>query len=143
MNTAPSQTKGTVAPTSAASKSHRVRFEFTFPDAGSVCLVGTFNDWHPAVSPMIALGQGRWAKELMLPPGTYQYAVVVDGKWMADPLGKESFAGPLSLFSLLQVPAPDTPSETGSAEALKQKAAEADPQIQSELGPAKPRLRAV
>lgn len=64
---------------------------------------------------MIALGQGRWAKDLMLPPGTYQYAVVVDGKWMADPLAQESFAGPLRLFSILRVPAPDTPSEIGSA----------------------------
>ena len=112
VNTTPNQTKETVPSASAASKSHRVHFEFTFPDAGSVCLVGTFNNWQPAVSPMIALGHGRWTKELMLPPGTYQYAVVVDGKWMANPLAQASFPGPMSLFSILTVPVPDTPSET-------------------------------
>ena len=110
MNTETCETKQTVAPACAASMSHRVRFEFTFPDAGSVCLVGTFNGWHPGVSPMIALGQGRWAKDLMLPPGTYQYGVVVDGRWMADPLAQSSFPNPLNLFSILNVPVPETPS---------------------------------
>ena len=110
MNTETCETKLTVAPACAASKPHRVHFEFTFPDAGSVCLVGTFNGWHPGVSPMIALGQGRWAKDLMLPPGTYQYGLVVDGKWTADPMAQASFPSPLSLFSILNVPAPETPS---------------------------------
>ena len=75
-----SQPKGTDVSASTASKSHRVLFKFTFPDARMVCLIGTFNDWHPAVSPMISMGQGLWMKELMLPPGTYQYALVVDGE---------------------------------------------------------------
>ena len=54
--------------------------------------------------------------EVMLPPGTYQYAVVVDGRWMADPLAQESVPGLLSLFSILRVPVPDTPSDAESAE---------------------------
>lgn len=116
-----------VTPVNAASASHRVRFEFCFPDAGSVCLVGTFNGWHPGVSPMIALGLGRWVKDLMLPPGTYQYAVVVDGKWVADPLAQASAPGLLSLFSILRVPAQGTLLEAGSAAALTQKVAQSRP----------------
>ncbi len=94
VNTAPNSTKETVTPASAASKSHWVHFEFIFPDAGSVCLVGTFNGWHSGVSPMIALGQGRWAKDLALPPGDYEYCLVVDGQWTPDPLATETAPNP-------------------------------------------------
>ena len=32
-------------------------------------------------TPMISLGDGRWIKALALPPGTYEYRLVVDGEW--------------------------------------------------------------
>lgn len=79
----------------AGSSEHRlVRLEFHHPTARLVCIAGTFNDWHPSASEMIALGAGRWAKELTLPPGTYEYRLVVDGEWMADPHAPESVANP-------------------------------------------------
>ena len=65
--------------------SQRIRFEFTSPAAGSVFIAGSFNDWKPNATPMIALGPGHWAKELTLSPGTYEYCLVVDGQWMPDP----------------------------------------------------------
>ena len=34
---------------------------------------------------MVPLGEGRWGKELMLEPGTYEYRLVVDGEWTTDP----------------------------------------------------------
>lgn len=37
---------------------------------------------------MIPLGEGRWAKDLVLPPGTYEYCVVVDGPYLPDPLAR-------------------------------------------------------
>jgi hypothetical protein len=43
---------------------------------------------------MIPWGDGRWVKELVLPPGAYQYRLVVDGEWMADPLAKETMPNP-------------------------------------------------
>ena len=55
------------------------------PDTGL-----TFNDWHPGVTEMMALGDGRWAKELALPPGTYEYRLVADGEWMSNPAATES-----------------------------------------------------
>src|SRR6266540_3703109 len=75
-----------------------VRFEFTHPAASTVCVAGTFNGWHPAATPMILSGDGRWLKELLLSPGTCEYCLVVDGKWMAASLAKEM--GP-SLFASL------------------------------------------
>jgi 1,4-alpha-glucan branching enzyme len=55
------------------------------PTAQEVCIAGSFNDWHPSVTPMIRLGDGQWAKELALPPGRYEYRFVVDGQWVDDP----------------------------------------------------------
>ena len=71
-----------------------VRFEFTHPTAHTVCIAGTFDDWQPGAKPMHPLGGGRWMKETVLPPGTYEYCLVVDGKWMADPLAKETVPNP-------------------------------------------------
>ena len=73
----------------------RVHFEFTSPSAESVAIAGTFNDWQPSATPMIELGKGRWAKDLALPPGDYEYFLVVDGyKWMPDPLAGDYVPNP-------------------------------------------------
>ncbi len=71
-----------------------VRFEFTHPTAVTVCIAGTFNHWQPETKPMHSLGNGRWRKETALPPGTYEYCLVVDGTWMTDPLSQETVPNP-------------------------------------------------
>ena len=71
-----------------------VRFEFTHPTATTVCVAGTFNDWHAEAKPLHPVGDGRWVKETVLPPGTYEYRLVVDGQWIADPLAKETVPNP-------------------------------------------------
>jgi hypothetical protein len=56
---------------------------------------------------MIAVGEGRWAKELVLPPGTYEYCVVVEDAWLCDPLAKETVPNPFGgLNSILRVAVP-------------------------------------
>src|SRR5512134_3705114 len=81
-----------------------VRFEFTHPAASTVCIAGTFNNWQPEAKPIHPLGGGRWLKETSLPPGTYEYCLVVDGKWMPDPLAKETVPNPFGgMNSLLHV----------------------------------------
>jgi 1,4-alpha-glucan branching enzyme len=72
----------------------RIRFEFTAPEAQSVLIAGTFNDWRPAATPMVALGEGRWVKDLALPPGEYEYCLVVDGQWKPDPLATKTVENP-------------------------------------------------
>ncbi len=71
-----------------------VHFEFSHPTARAVFIAGTFNDWQPEAKPMHPLGGGRWQKESALPAGTYEYCLVVDGKWMPDPRAKETVANP-------------------------------------------------
>ncbi|MBI4325579.1 MAG: isoamylase early set domain-containing protein [Chloroflexi bacterium] len=75
-------------------ESKRIHCEFASPTAESVAIAGSFNDWQPNVTPMIALGQGRWAKDLALPPGDYEYCLVVDGQWMPDLQAAETVPNP-------------------------------------------------
>ena len=87
-------------------QSRPVHIEFSHPTAGAVRIAGSFNEWRPEATPMISVGAGRWAKELMLPPGTYEYCLVVDGEWTPDPLAKEAKPNPFGgLNSVLQVAA--------------------------------------
>ena len=78
----------------AGTQSQRVHFEFNYPAAESVFIAGTFNDWRPDATPMIPLDQGRWAKDLALPPGDYEYCLVVDGQWKPDPQAAENVPNP-------------------------------------------------
>ncbi len=73
---------------------HAVHVEFRHPTATAVAIAGTFNDWRPEATPMVDMGQGRWLKELVLPPGTYEYLLVVDGRWLADPLAQGTTPNP-------------------------------------------------
>ena len=59
-----------------------VFLELTKSTPQSVCIAGTFNDWRPEVTRMIHMGDGCWGKELSLPPGNYEYRLVVDGEWI-------------------------------------------------------------
>ena len=43
---------------------------------------------------MIALSQGRWAKDLALPPLDYEYCLVMDGQWTPDPHATETVPNP-------------------------------------------------
>lgn len=66
--------------------------EFSFvvvaPRAATVSLVGDFNDWDAARTPMQRAGKQAsvWTAVLPLTPGRYRYAFLVDGvSWLADP----------------------------------------------------------
>jgi len=96
-----------------------VRFEFTHPTATTVCIAGTFNHWQPDAKPMHPVGDGRWLKETVLPAGTYEYCLVVDGEWMPDPLASESVPNPFGgRNSLLKVTHSPGESSLGGAELL-------------------------
>jgi len=71
-----------------------IRIEFANPTASAVAIAGTFNNWSPDSTYMVRLGDGRWAKDLALPPGTYEYRLIVDGAWMPDPCARESAPNP-------------------------------------------------
>jgi 1,4-alpha-glucan branching enzyme len=64
-----------------------VLFRYRNPEAKRVTVVGDFNDWSPTVDPMADdNADGEWTLFYPLPPGTYAYKFVVDGKnWVPDP----------------------------------------------------------
>jgi 1,4-alpha-glucan branching enzyme len=71
-----------------------VHLEFIHPSATTVCVAGNFNGWRAEATPMIPMGGGRWRKQLALPPGTFEYCLVVDGTWMPDPSAMEMVPNP-------------------------------------------------
>jgi 1,4-alpha-glucan branching enzyme len=88
------------------SRTQRVRIEFTHPAAETVSVAASFNDWRPEATPMIRVGNGHWAKEFALPPGTYEYCLVVDGAYLPDPQARETVPNPFGgVNSVLRVAA--------------------------------------
>ena len=95
-----------------------VHFEFTHPTATTVCVAGTFNNWQPESKTLHPAGGGRWLKETVLPPGSYEYCLVVDGQWITDPLARESVPNPFGgRNSILEVA--DSPEAAHLADAAK------------------------
>jgi len=95
--------------TDRQAKPQTLRIEFHDEQAHEVCIAGSFNDWHPGVTPMIRLGGGQWAKELALPPGRYEYRLVVDGQWVCDPAAAEKVPNPFGgCNAVLTVPPADS-----------------------------------
>jgi 1,4-alpha-glucan branching enzyme len=75
-----------MAPVAAAPRAGATRFVFVAPNAQHVALVGDFNLWNPANSPMQRIaGTDAWAIDIDLPAGRHVYAFVVDGDVTADP----------------------------------------------------------
>jgi 1,4-alpha-glucan branching enzyme len=86
--------KAAKSPRRGARAVRAVRVEIYQPDANEVCIAGSFNEWRPEATPMVPLGNGRWAKELTLPDGRYEYRFVVDGQWVSDPNAPETVPNP-------------------------------------------------
>lgn len=67
-----------------------LKFVLVAPHAKGVSLVGDFNDWNAAATPMVRTPTGgTWSVVLPLTPGRHVYAFVVDGasgtQWVTDP----------------------------------------------------------
>jgi len=76
----------------AAPVAPKIRLEISKPGAQSVAVAGSFNSWQPEQANVT--GNGGWVKELAISPGRYEYMLVVDGQWMADPNAKEFAPNP-------------------------------------------------
>lgn len=83
-----------------------VPFKFLDPTATSVSIAGTFNEWNPDSEPLTHIGCGHWLGEVALPPGEYEYCLIVDGQWRPDPAARENLSNPFGgLNSVLKVAA--------------------------------------
>lgn len=64
-------------------------FVIAAPGAKTVAVVGDFSAWQP-IPLSDPDGDGIWTASIPLPPGRYEYAFLVDGKWVGqDPLAEE------------------------------------------------------
>ncbi len=64
-----------------------VKFTLVAPEASGVSVIGDFNNWDPAASPLRQEnGSGTWTVIVPLPAGRHEYAFLVDGEyWLPDP----------------------------------------------------------
>jgi len=85
----PAKTETAKAPQKAASKAQTVELKIEVPQAKSVTVAGTFNNWDDKKTPLQKDGKG-WKTILPLTPGRYEYKFVVDGQWVCDPKAKEA-----------------------------------------------------
>ena len=81
-------------------------FVFLAPNASTVSIVGDFNEWDPARTPLTrAASGGLWTVEMPLAPGRYTYSFVVDGRtFVADPVAPravgDDFGTPTSVVTV-------------------------------------------
>lgn len=87
----------------------RIAFRVAAPGALSVSLGGDFNNWDPDRHPLKKMSGGFWEKNIMLPPGRYEYKYLIDGKWCLDPANQQScgncFGGRNSVIEVTSAPA--------------------------------------
>jgi len=79
----------TVSKSVSKTKRRKIRFMFTADEAKSVRIAGDFNNWREDGKMLKRNGSDVWQITLMLPPGTYEYKFLVDGKWENDPLNDQ------------------------------------------------------
>lgn len=82
-----------------------VQFVVRAPGAGTVALVGDFNNWDGAATPMRAARDGAlWSVTIPLTPGRYRYAFLVNGsRWLLDPAAphvRDDFDTPSSVVTV-------------------------------------------
>ena len=107
---------GGVAPANGALAAGRtsgvvtMQFVLVAPEARSVSVVGDFNGWDAAATPLVrasGAAGGVWTVTVPLAPGRHEYAFVVDGsRWMPDPAAPpalgEDFGAPSSVVTVAE-----------------------------------------
>jgi hypothetical protein len=77
------------------------------PASSRVAVVGDFNDWDPAATPLRPAGDdGTWVVELRLKPGRYHYTFLIDGRrWEGDPrqppAAESDYGAPVSVLTVI------------------------------------------
>lgn len=69
-----------------------VEFRLFAPQAKSVNVCGTFNEWRTNAGRMTKDHLGVWKGSIPLKCGKYEYRFFVDGQWIDDPRAKKTVA---------------------------------------------------
>ena len=76
--------KVTIMPKQNITK-QKVTFSYNAPSAQAVLLAADFTGWNQAPLTLKKDKGGTWKKTVSLPPGRYEYRLLVDGEWRDDP----------------------------------------------------------
>lgn len=76
-------------PVAEKPKDKTIEFHLSMPQAQSVAVAGTFNNWDTKRHPLQKDGT-NWKTSVSLAPGRYEYRFVADGQWLNDPNAKET-----------------------------------------------------
>lgn len=71
-----------------------IPIEVKLSGAHDVVITGDFVHWAPQGVPLSYDGAETWRTALDLPPGEYQYRLIVDGQWADDPHAEKRVANP-------------------------------------------------
>jgi len=67
-----------------------VHFMLIRPEARSVALAATFNQWSTSAHPLVRDPRGGWTLVVALPPGDHLFMYVVDGmQWISPPMAED------------------------------------------------------
>lgn len=69
----------------AKTAKQKVTFSYSAPEAQTVLVAGDFTGWQEAPLSLKRDKTGLWKKAVSLPPGKYEYRLLVDGQWRDDP----------------------------------------------------------
>ncbi len=76
-------------PSELVAQTQSVRLILHAPDAGTVTVAGTWNDWDPTVHRLVPDDGGLFHIDLELPRGHHEYMFVLDGAdWVTDRLAR-------------------------------------------------------
>ena len=80
-----------------------ITFTFLAPEAQSVHIAGSFNDWNIHSDPLsqskAGKASGTWRKVFYLEPGVYEYRFIVDGVWHDDAGSVEGWTNEFGSFN--------------------------------------------
>ena len=71
-------------------REQKAEFQLSAPQAKSVNVCGTFNEWRTNAGRMTKDHLGAWKGSVSLKPGKYEYRFFVDGQWIDDPRAKKT-----------------------------------------------------
>lgn len=69
-----------------------IEFTLRAPQASSIFLAGTFNNWKTDSLAMKKGRDGVWKIRIKMAPGRYEYKFFVDGEWSQDISGSDAVA---------------------------------------------------
>ncbi len=102
----PSPPSPVTAVATESGETRQVRLRLSAP-ASTVAVVGDFNDWDPAATPLrMTQEKGVWSVELRLKPGRYHYTFLIDGRrWEGDPseprVPTSDYGAPVSVLTVI------------------------------------------